>query len=172
LYAHLDEALAHSQPGCHDLLFLPLGGSLQVPDGQAQGGFVGLRLDHTRTDMSRAILEGAAFELRWALETIQQAGLAVEYLWVAGGATHSPVWPQILADVSGVPISLTQYAQWPALGAAILAGAGAGIFETLAEGIARFQKPPRQLGPDEKSARFYSERFAAYKHMAQRLAQP
>jgi len=171
LYAHFDDALGHSQPGCNDLLFLPLGGSLQVPDGQSQGGFIGLRLDHTRTDMSRAILEGAAFELRWALETIQQAGLAVEYLWVAGGATHSPVWPQILADVSGLPISLTQYAQWPALGAAILAGAGAGIFESLNEGIARFQKPPRQLGPDEKSAQFYSERFVAYKQMAQRLAQ-
>jgi xylulokinase len=164
LYTHFDNAVAQSKPGCNGLLFMPLGGT-------SQGGFVGLRLDHTRTDMSRAVLEGAAFELRWALESIQQAGLPVEHLWVAGGATHSPVWPQILADVSGVPISLTQYAQWPALGAAILAGTGAGIFETLEEGIDRFQKSPRRIMPDENLTQFYSERFAAYKQTAQRLAE-
>lgn len=171
LYSHFDEALAHSQPGCNGLLFLPLGGTLQLPGGKSQGGFVGLRLDHTRPDMSRAILEGAAFEVRWALETIRQAGLPVEHLWVAGGATHSPVWPQILADVSNVPISLTHYAQWPALGAAILAGAGAGLFETLEAGVTRFQKSPRQMMPDEKLTQFYGERFAAYKQTVQRLAE-
>ena len=111
-----------------------------LPEGKSKGGFVGLRLDHTRIDMSRAILEGVAFELRWALENIRQAGLPVEHLWVAGGATQSPVWPQILADVSGVPISLTHYAQWPALGAAILAGTGSGIFDTQEAGINRFSK--------------------------------
>lgn len=169
LYARFDEALAHSQPGCNDLLFLPLGGSLQVTDGKPQGGFVGLRLDHTRVDMSRAVLEGAAFELRWALETMRQAGLPIEQLWVAGGATHSPIWPQILADVSGVPISLTQYAQWPALGAAILAGTGAGIFDTPEAGIARFQKSPRQITPDEARSKRYEESFARYRDISRKL---
>ncbi|MEW5956199.1 MAG: FGGY family carbohydrate kinase [Chloroflexota bacterium] len=169
-YAHFDEALAHSKPGCHGLFFLPLGGSEQLPADRPQGGFVGLRLDHTRVDMSRAVLEGAAFELRWTLDKIKQAGLPVEHLWVAGGATQSPVWPQILADVGGVPIWLTQYAQWPALGAAILAGVGAGLFETLEAGIARFQKSPRQIAPAESLAHFYGECFAAYQQLVQRLA--
>lgn len=171
LYAHLDQALAHSQPGCNDLLFLPLGGSAQQPAGQPAGGFVGLRLDHTRTDMSRAVLESAAFELRWALENMKEAGLPVDHMWVAGGATHSPIWPQILADASGVMISLTQYAQWPALGAAILAGLGAGSFETLETGIARFQRSPRQIRPDESLTQFYNERLAAYQQVVQRIAQ-
>jgi len=170
LYAHFDKALAHSKPGGNDLLFLPLGGSEQLPAGHPQGGFVGLRLDHTRTDMGRAVLEGAAFELRWALENIKQAGLPAEHVWVAGGATQSPVWPQILADVSGVSIWLTQYAQWPALGAAILAGLGAGLFETLEAGIARFQKPPRQIEPDESLTQFYRDRFTVYQQLVQRLA--
>lgn len=168
LYTHFDRALAHSQPGSNDLLFLPLGGSVQIRDGTALGGFVGLRLDHTRVDMSRAVIEGTAFELRWMLENMRQAGLPVEQLWIAGGATRSPVWPQILADISGVPISLTRYAQWPALGAAILAGTGAGQFETLAEGIARFQKLPRRIMPDETLGQLYRERFAAYRQIARR----
>ena len=109
--------------------------------------------------------------MRWALENIKQAGLPVEHLWVAGGATQSPVWPQILADVSRVPISLTHYAQWPALGAAILAGVGAGIFETPEAGIARFQKSPRQIEPDDNLAQLYTERFAAYQQLVQRLTE-
>ncbi len=169
LYAHFDKALAQSKPGCNGLLFLPFGGSTQLPTGNSQGGFVGLRLDHTRTDMSRAILEGAAFELRWAVENIQQANLPVEHLWVAGGATQSPIWPQILADVSGLPISLTKYAQWPALGAAILAGVGAGIFDTLEAGIARFQKSPHQIIPDETRSGVYSAAFTRYQEMSQKL---
>lgn len=169
LYTLFNEALTRSQPGCNGLFFLPLGGSLQTAGGTAQGGFVGLRLDHTRIDMSRAIVEGAAFEVRWALENIQQAGLPVEALWVAGGATRSPVWPQILADVSGLPISLTRYAQWPALGAAILAGAGSGVFDTLAEGIARLQKPPRQIAPNETQSKVYLENFASYQAISRKL---
>ena len=169
LYALFNDALSRSQAGCNGLLFLPLGGSLQTPGGTAQGGFVGLRLDHTRIDLSRAIVEGAAFEVRWALETIQQAGLPVEELWVAGGATRSPVWSQILADVSGLPISLTHYAQWPALGAAVLAGTGIGVFDTLAEGIARFQKPPRQIVPHETQSKMYREIFARYQAISRKL---
>lgn len=170
LYTYFDQSLTRSQAGSNGLLFLPLGGSVQAADSKASGGFVGLRLDHTRADMSRAVIEGAAFELRWMLENMRQAGLPVEHLWVAGGATRSPVWPQILADVSGVPISLTQYAQWPALGAAILAGTGVGLFETLAEGIARFQKSPHQVAPNVTLAQFYSERFVAYQQMVWRMS--
>jgi len=169
LYAHFNEALAQSKSGCNDLLFLPLGGSNLLPDGKSRGGFVGLRLDHTRADMSRAILEGVAFELRWTLVSIRQAGLPVEHLWVAGGATQSPVWPQILADVSGVPISLTHYAQWPALGAAILAGIGAGIFDTLETGISRFQKSPQQIMPDATQRKIYNESFAKYQEISRKL---
>ncbi len=169
LYAHFNKALSQSRPGCNDLLFLPLGGSALPGAGQSRGGFVGLRLDHTRIDMSRAVLEGAAFELRWTLDNIRQAGLPVEHLWVAGGATRNPVWPQILADVTGVPISLTHYAQWPALGAAILAGTGAGIFETLAAGITRLQKSPQQIMPDKARSQVYNENFARYQEISRKL---
>ncbi len=170
LYTHLNNILSQSQPGCNKLLFLPPGWGAQLSATASGGGFIGLRLDHSRADMGRAILEGIAFELRWALENIQQAGLPVEQLWIVGGATQSPVWPQILADVSGASLLLTRYAHWPALGAAILAGVGAGIFDTLEAGIARFQKSPRQIAPDESYVQLYSERFTAYKQVAQCLA--
>lgn len=168
-YADFDNAIVQSQPGCNGLFFLPLGGQAQLSGSKPEGGFVGLRLDHTRIDMSRAVLEGAAYELRWALENIRQAGLPVDHLWVVGGATRSPVWPQILADVGRVPISLSQYTHWPALGAAILAGSGTGSFKTLEAGITRFQKAPLQILPDETQSQVFHEGFAQYQSISRKL---
>ena len=53
------------------------------------GGFVGLRPDQSRADMGRAMLEGAASELRWALDRLRQADMAVEQMWMIGGATQA-----------------------------------------------------------------------------------
>ncbi|HXV42300.1 MAG TPA: FGGY family carbohydrate kinase [Anaerolineae bacterium] len=171
LYQHLNRILAASEPGSHNLHFLPLSGGAQLSAAKPWGGFVGLRLDHTRADMARAILEGAAFEVRWALENVRQVGLPVEQVWLAGGATHSPIWPQILADVTGVTISLTDYANWPALGAAILAGFGAGIFDTLEAGIACLQKAGRQVTPIETHRPVYDQQFTDYQRISRILAQ-
>jgi xylulokinase len=166
LYRHLDAALAASVPGSHGLLFTPLSGPAQLP-GSAPGGIMaGLQLAHTRADMARAILEGCGFEVRWALDQLTASGLPTTELWIAGGASASPVWPQILADISGVPIVLADYANWAALGGAALAGWGAGVFPTLEEGITRLQPPVRRLSPDPSLAALYAERFTAYRRLA------
>jgi xylulokinase len=69
-----------------------------------------------------------ACELRWALDEIRAAGVTVEELTMVGGAARSPIWPQIVADVTGVSVSvpaITEAASW---GAAVLAGIGVGVF--------------------------------------------
>jgi xylulokinase len=164
LYAALDRELRQSSASRDGLFFLPLAGGHQEPAGVQRGGFVGLRLGHSRGDMARAILEGAAFELRWALERMQQAGLAVERLWLVGGAARSPVWPKIVADVTGLPIYLPQYGQWPALGAAILAGWGTGLYESLEAGQARFQKAAELVEPDRHR---YDDSFGRYQRLVE-----
>jgi xylulokinase len=130
----------------------------------------GLQLAHTRSDMARAILEGCAFEVRWALDQLRGSGLPTSELWIAGGASASPVWPQILADISGVPIVLADYANWAALGGAALAGWGAGAFPTLEEAITRLQPPVRRLLPDATLGELYTERYAAYRRLATAMA--
>jgi xylulokinase len=170
LYRYLDAALAESTPGSHGLLFTPLSGPSQLPGAAPGGTLTGLQLAHTRADMARAILEGCAFEVRWALDQLRGSGLPTTELWIAGGASASPVWPQILADISGVPIVLADYANWAALGGAALAGWGAGAFPTLEGGIARLQPPVRRLQPDAMLEELYSERYAAYRRLAAALA--
>ncbi len=166
LYRRLDEALVRSAPGSHGLLFTPLDGPSQAPGAAAGGVLSGLQLTHTRSDMARAILEGCGFEVRWALDRLRASGLSIAELWVAGGATASPVWPQILADVTATPIVLADYANWAALGAAALAGWGIGAFPTLEAGIARLRPEARRLTPDASLASLYAGRYAAYRRLA------
>lgn len=169
LYAYLNEAVAATPPGSNNLLFLPLSGQVQGPDAVPATSFVGLELAHTRQDMSRALLEGCAFEVRWFLDDLRASGMAVDELRVSGGATGSPVWPQILADVGNVPIVVASYSSWAALGAAILAGWGAGAYPSIEAGIAALQPPVRRIEPNAALTPLYTERFGVYQRVARQL---
>jgi xylulokinase len=164
-FAALDAELEGTTPGGGGLFFLPLTGGHSTPAGDQRGALWGLRLDHTRADMARAVMEGAAYELRWALEPIQQAEMPIQHMWMIGGAAQSPLWPAIVADVTGVPLSLPRGKHWPAVGAAILAGVGTAAFETMAEAQARFQRPARQIEPDTDRVQIYDQYFAAYQQL-------
>jgi sugar (pentulose or hexulose) kinase len=131
--------------------------------------------------MARAVMEGAAYELRWALEPIRQAGMPIERMWMIGGAAQSPLWPAIVADVTGVPLVLPQACpacpersqgeqgrrgqHGPAVGAAILAGVGVGAFESLAAGQVRFQQAARQIEPDRARMSIYNQCFSDYQQL-------
>lgn len=167
-YARLASALAASPPGANDLLFLPPGGSVQT--GGGPGGFIGLRLDHTRADMARALCEGIAFEVRWAQETLTAAHLPADALWVSGGATHSAAVPGLLASAAGIPLHVAPGANWPARGAALLAGAGAGLFDDVVTAATRWRMPLTEIQPAGELAALYRARFAVYQALAARLA--
>lgn len=169
LYQNLNEAVLSSPPGSHGLLFLSLSGPSQIMHAAPGGGFVGMELAHTRADMSRAVLEGCAYEVRWALDELRAADVPVEDLWLAGGANRSPVWPQILADVCGVPLQVASYADWAALGAAVLAGWGIGAYSTLEEGVARLQPSMQRLNPNPALKELYDERLGAYRRASRAL---
>lgn len=163
MFAALDAELTQTKPGS-GLFFTPLTGGHDDSSGMQCGQFWGLQLSHNRADLARAVLQSAAFELRWALEPTRQAGLPIERLWMVGGAAQSPHWPTILADVTNIPIRLPQYHNWPALGAAVLAGVGCGAFESIAEGLSHFQKPAPEITPNAALRSTYDEMFAAYKN--------
>jgi sugar (pentulose or hexulose) kinase len=154
-YASFNAALETTVPGASGLLFYPLDGT---PRSQgAGGGYSGLRLSHTRADMGRAVQECAAYELRWALENIEQTGMTVGDLWMVGGATRSAIWPQILADVTKTSISLTQYSHGPALGAAILAFRTLGFIDGYPLWVSA-----QKIKPISDHVPVYDERYSAY----------
>jgi xylulokinase len=163
-YTNLDDEIGQSEPGGDSLYFLPLTGGHDDPATTQRGGFVGLQLSHNRANMARAIMESAAYELRWALTDVQEAGLPVDKLWMVGGATSSSHWPAILANATGIPICLPRYDNWPALGAAVIAGIGAGLFGSIEDGLNRFEKSTFSVDPDETTRQFYDQGFDAYRN--------
>jgi xylulokinase len=169
VYEQLNEEVRSSPAGSRGLLFLSLSGPSQIMNAKPGGGFVGMGLVHTRADMCRSILEGCAYEVRWALDELRSAGIPIEELWLAGGANRSPVWPQILADVCGIPLRVATYADWAALGAAILAGWGMGAYSSLQDGIAHLQPPLQRLDPNPELVNVYEHHLCAYQHISRTL---
>ena len=108
------------------------------------GAFVGLRLDHGRPHLARAVLEGIAFSLRHAMEPLQQAGVQTTTIVLAGGLALSPLMRRIVADVLARPVAPLETAEQSALGAALIAAHQAGFFPTLqaaCEAVVRYGDP-------------------------------
>jgi sugar (pentulose or hexulose) kinase len=169
-YRALDMALGATRPGSDGLLFTPLSGGHAAPAGLQQGGWVNLQLGYTRAHLARAVMEGAAFELRLVLDDINRAGMPVNELWMVGGATRSPLWPCLVAEVTGLPVRVTRVANLPAVGAAMLAGWGAGLFGNLAEAQAHFRVASTTINSDPAHVDMYTATFSRYVEALHTLA--
>jgi xylulokinase len=120
--------------GSEGLLFLPYlsGERTPHPDPLARGAWVGLTVRHTRGHLTRALLEGVAFGLRDSLELMRGVGLpAITEIRISGGGARSRLWRQIVADILGVSLVIPTTHEGAAYGAALLAGVGAGRWQSV-----------------------------------------
>jgi xylulokinase len=163
-YDLLDQALCDCEPGARGLLFLPLLSGVEAATRRSGlwGTVTGLTLAHTRWDLAQSLMEGVAFELRWVLERLGALGYRPRAIRMIGGATRSAAWPQIVADVTGVPLALPDVAEAAALGAALLAGIGSGVFPSW-EVLPRGEGGGRSIVPRTDRAGFYSALFDKFR---------
>ena len=131
----------------------------------SKGAFVGMDLSHTRFHMARAIMEGVVFQILWIMESFKTKPSA-EGLKLAGGASKSDLWPQILADVSGLPVRIPKVADLACVGAAILAGVGAGLYPSCEAGYKAFAIEETIVEPNPEMTATYKEIFEKYKKQA------
>ena len=106
-YARANEIVKNIPPGSGKLLFLPwLNGALAPAENKhARGGFFNLSLNSTRAHMTRAVMEGVAFNSRAALGPVEKfLGRKLDSIRIAGGGALSDVWAQIYADVLDIPV--------------------------------------------------------------------
>lgn len=132
-YIIMDKEAEASPIGANRLLYLPYLMGERTPhlDPNARGSFVGLSAMHTRGDMIRAVMEGVCYSQADSLGVLREMGADVSDMRVCGGGGKSPLWRGMLADVYGVPCARVKSDEGPALGAAILAMVGAGIYESV-----------------------------------------
>ena len=130
-YDMINNQIATVAPGANGVTYLSY---LQGADGvrdnsKCCGGFAGLRLGTTKAEMARAVMEGICYELKVVVEHQLKTGVTLSGIRLAGGATNSPLWCQMLADIFQVPISVTSAKEAGCLGAALIGGIGAGIYK-------------------------------------------
>lgn len=162
-YDLLMELAQQAPAGAEGLLFLPYLSGERTPHGDphARGVFCGLTLRHGKSHLVRAVVEGVTFGMRDSLEIIRALGLPASEIYATGGGARSAFWRQVQADVYGVPVVPEQAGEGPALGAALLAGAGTGVF-ALEEGAARAVRSGDPVQPSAGQRALYDGAYARY----------
>lgn len=149
--------------GDNTVFFAPylMGERTPYNDARVRGAFLGLSLDTTRAQMLQAVLEGVAFALRDSVEIARDLEIQPECSTICGGGAKSRIWKKILANVLNLPID-TVADEGPALGAALLAGVGCGLFSSVEEtaGLVSVLQTTR---PEPELCARYEERYRTYR---------
>ncbi len=164
-YEHINQMAAQRQGAGDGLFFYPATGLAGDGKRFSRSSFLGLALSHDRYDLARAVMEGIAFQAVWMLEQFPVRP-GPEGIILSGGASKSPLWCQLVANIAGVPLRIPEVADLACVGAAILAGIGCGVFRDAAEGCRLLAVGERVLQPEPLEAARYQVLFETYKRNA------
>ncbi len=120
-------------PGCEGLVFLPhlTGERCPHPDPLARAAWIGLTSRHSRPHLVRSVLEGVTFTMRAILDLFVDTGIDATTVRLGGGGARSELWRQMQADIYRRSVCLPNTEEGPALGAALLGGVAAGVWESV-----------------------------------------
>ncbi len=165
----LEDKIRDIDPGCDGLITLPYWRGVMNPydNPGARGMTLGWSDYHTRYHFYRSILEGIAFELRLVTEGYGHVlGISPQVFRVGSGGAQSEVWAQIISDVNGMDVMVTDSHENTALGAAMIAAWGAGVYDDLREASERMSPVKRQIASCMENHEIYSRLYnTVYKNM-------
>jgi FGGY-family pentulose kinase len=164
-YTILDERARAIRPGSDGLIVTEYfqGNRTPYSDSRARGIISGLSLMHTPAHMYKAILEAVCYGTALNIRSVEAAGMDVQRLVACGGATKSRDWIQMHADITGVPVTLTEVGDAVVLGTCMLAAVGAGAYASLNEAAGRMVHDIEVIEPDperHEEYAFYVDRYA------------
>ena len=123
-------------------------------------------------------MEGVSYSLRDCVEVMREMNINVSDMMACGGGGTSPLWRQMLADLYGCKVKTTLNKEGPALGVALLAAVGAGIYSSVPEACAAVIKPEKvqepiseNIGQYERVYRLYRKLYPAMKQSFEALAE-
>jgi xylulokinase len=171
-YALLSQMAESVPPGSDKLIFLPWlsGERAPVLDHYARGGFVGLSLGHTKGHLARAVMEGVAFHIRWIIEALERLGLPIGEINAIGGGSTSPVWTQIISDITAHPLKVVEHPQEAgAMGAALCVAVGMGVYPNM-EAVDQVIQIHHTVEPRPQNQARYTALYQEYREMYAALA--
>lgn len=162
----MGQYVEQSCPGSNGLIFSAalFGTGYPTWNLNASGAFVGIKETHKKGDFLRAVMEGVTLEARYMLESMKEVGVDVNpVITITGGATKSPIWRQIIADVMGSTCRTLDVSDAPLIGVACLAATGAGLFETRKEAVENMVHYKDMVEPIKENVKIYNRVFDVYK---------
>ncbi|TFG05189.1 MAG: hypothetical protein EU536_02785 [Promethearchaeota archaeon] len=175
-YGDLDALAEKAPPGSNKLIFTPwlFGESCPVIEPRLRGGFINLNIRNTRYDVIRAVLEGVAYNARWALHAgieplVKKNGGKISEIRFIGGGAMSNIWCQIMADV--LEKDIIQMANPMAagtIGGALIAALGIGKLNSFREFKPKIPEKARYT-PNPANKDIYHTLYHAYREIHKRL---
>jgi len=160
-YDIITQTAACYAPGANGVTALTCiqGSHTRKKNEKARGSFFGINLGTTKADLAEAILEGICYEMKDIMAMNQELSGEVKHIRLCGGVAKSPMWCQMFADILNKPVELTEVSELGALGAAMCAGIGAGLFSNCQEAVDKCVKVTKIYTPDLEKVHKYEEAF-------------
>ncbi|WP_099828213.1 FGGY-family carbohydrate kinase [Oceaniglobus indicus] len=168
-FGQCNEAVGAITPRVDDPIYHPFLYGARL-NATARAGFYGIAGWHGEGHILRALFEGVAFEHRRHIEVLKASGAAFDRAILSGGGARSPHWPQIFADVLGIPVTTAEAQETGALGAAIGAGIGAGLFDSYETGVSAMTRKGAEFRPDTAMRDHYDRRYRLFTELTRRMA--
>jgi xylulokinase len=143
--------------------FAPTGPPGFVSD--STGLIAGVRLETSRGEILKGTLEGITFYLKECVDSLPPTGIEIADYRVAGGGSKSDRWVQLCADILGRRFVRPAVAEAGALGAAIIAGVGGGLYSSFENGVEAMVRLEREFEPDPRRHKLYAEWYELYKQL-------
>jgi len=156
--------LAERAPaGAESLIFLPylLGERATIWDEEASASFYGLRINHKKEHLTRAVIEGVSFPLLQILKAIEERNILIDKIYVSGIITQSEWWMQLLADMFGKTTILCDGSDASALGAAFMGMYATGMIKNLSQ-VRAFVKTSKVFRTNEAIHQLYQQQYNVF----------
>lgn len=166
-YDELTREAATVPPGSDGVLWAPYLMGERTPhlDPNARGTLTGLAASHTRGHVTRAVLEGVAFSLKDTFSLFEDMKVPVHQIRLGGGGARSPLWRQIQADVYGHEVEILAAEEGAAYGAALLAGVGAKLWNSVDEACDAVIKVQQRVSPQPNAEKVLKTQYANFRSL-------
>jgi sugar (pentulose or hexulose) kinase len=165
-FRQLDELAATISAGSDGVVVVPhlAGAGSPIWDPGASGIVTGLKLSHGAANLVRATMEGVVFAELHALDAVREHVPNISTLQLTGGGAKSDLWPQIMADAIGLPVTIPESQQSTCLGAAMMAGVATGVYSSHMEAVDSMTTTNRKIQPNSTLKNIYDDAYDTYLH--------
>lgn len=170
-YEIMTEMASKAPIGADHLIYLPylMGERSPHPDPDCRGTFVGLSAIHNKNHLIRAVMEGVSYSQLECVDVFREMGVNINDMMICGGGARSQFWRQMFADMYGIPVSTIKADQGGALGVAILAGVGSGVYKDLESACSALIEKKSIHQPVYENTEEYKKYYAIYKNIYKAL---